>query len=70
MRLLDKIGEPDSRTINIRLTHQDIANLVASSRETASLHMSDLKKNGIIAYDRRCIRILSTEKLLRGCAGL
>ena len=49
--------------IPISLTHQDIANSVASSRETASLHLSELKKLGILHYNRRHIRILSLPEL-------
>jgi len=41
--LYEKAGDQRSGQIKITLTHQDIANLVASSRETASLHLSELK---------------------------
>ncbi len=57
--LLAKAGDPRTGQIRIALTHQDIANLVASSRETASLHLSQLKKAGAISYERKRIRILS-----------
>ena len=63
--LYEKAGDKRSGQIKIQLTHQDIANLVASSRETASLHLSELKKNGIISYERKRIRILSLNSLLR-----
>ncbi|RMG32782.1 MAG: helix-turn-helix domain-containing protein, partial [Methanobacteriota archaeon] len=59
-------GDQRTGQIKIPLTHQDIANLVASSRETASLHLSDLKKSGVIAYERKRIRILSFP-LLQNC---
>ena len=58
-----KAGDKNSGQIKVPLTHQDIANLVASSRETASLHLSELKKLGIITYERKQIRILSIETL-------
>ncbi len=61
--LYQKAGDKRSGQIKIPLTHQDIANLVASSRETASLHLSELKKRGTIAYERRRIRILSLPDL-------
>ncbi len=63
--LFDKAGDKTTGLIKIQLTHQDIANLVASSRETASLHLSELKKSGVIAYERKRIRILSLPDLLR-----
>ena len=61
--LYHKAGDRESGQIKIPLTHQDIANLVASSRETASLHLSELKKNGTIAYERKRIRVLSLNDL-------
>ena len=61
--LFEKAGDKRTGQIKISLTHQDIANLVASSRETASLHLSELKKSGIIAYERKRIRILSLQSL-------
>lgn len=63
--LYEKAGDKKSGQIKISLTHQDIANLVASSRETASLHLSELKKRGTIAYQRKRIRILSLNDLQR-----
>jgi len=61
--LYEKAGDERSGQIKITLTHQDIANLVASSRETASLHLSELKKCGTIAYERKRIRVLSLDTL-------
>jgi CRP/FNR family transcriptional regulator len=61
--LYQKAGDKRNGEIKISLTHQDIANLVASSRETASLHLSELKKNGTIAYERKRIRIISINAL-------
>jgi CRP-like cAMP-binding protein len=63
--LYQKAGDKRSGQIKIPLTHQDIANLVASSRETASLHLSDLKKSGTISYERKRIRITSLTELQR-----
>lgn len=63
--LYQKAGDKHSGQIKIPLTHQDIANLVASSRETASLHLSELKKSGTISYERKRIRIISLTELQR-----
>ena len=65
LTLFQKSGDRRSGLIKIPLTHQDIANLVASSRETASLHLSELKKSGIIAYERKRIRIRTLAELER-----
>ena len=67
--LLAKAGDQRTGQIRIPLTHQDIANLVASSRETASLHLSQLKKAGAISYERKRIRILSLPLLKSLIAG-
>lgn len=58
-----KVGDKSSGQIRIPLTHQDVANLVASSRETASLHLSELRRVGAISYERKKIRILSLADL-------
>lgn len=43
------------------LTHADFANLIGSTRETTSLAMNDLRKEGYIDYSRgRCIIFAST----------
>ncbi len=39
--------------IRIKLTHQDIANLVGLTRETTAVEMSKLKKLGVISYVRQ-----------------
>ena len=64
--LYQKVGDKSNGQIRIPLTHQDVANLVASSRETASLHLSELRRNGAISYERKKIRILSLSGL-RAC---
>ena len=38
-------------TVDIRLTHAEIASLIGSTRETVSLEMANLVKSGRIAYD-------------------
>jgi CRP/FNR family cyclic AMP-dependent transcriptional regulator len=65
--LFRKAGDQKTGRIRIPLTHQDIANLVGSSRETASLCLSELKKQGIIETGRRKIRILSRKDLIFAC---
>lgn len=38
-------------TIQLRLTHQDLAGMVGLTRETTALELSKLKKKGIISYN-------------------
>ncbi|TCI29697.1 Crp/Fnr family transcriptional regulator [Exiguobacterium sp. SL-10] len=50
LKLSEKSGErkKDWQTINIKLTHADIAAMVGTTRETTSVIMSNLKKEGYI----------------------
>ena len=61
--LYEKVGDKQSGMIRVPLTHQDIANLVGSTRETASVYLSELKKEGIIDYVRKKVRVLAPQKL-------
>ncbi|MGD6831054.1 Crp/Fnr family transcriptional regulator [Sutcliffiella halmapala] len=50
LKLSDKTGKrkKEWQTINMRLTHADIANMIGSTRETTSAILSQLKKEGLI----------------------
>lgn len=61
--LYEKSGDTEQKVIKVALTHRDIANLVGCTRETASLNLSELKKEGIITYHKRRIKILSESRL-------
>jgi CRP/FNR family transcriptional regulator len=50
-------GPGDAVRIVLPITHQDIANLVAVSRETASITLEKLKKQKIITYRRAQLQI-------------
>ena len=52
------------KIINQKLTHQDIAKMVGSSREMVSRIMKDLQKGGYITSERK--RIVINEKLPPG----
>lgn len=62
-------SEKDSRTengiIQIKnyLTQQEIAQIICTSRQTATQLINDLEQEGIIAYDRKIISILKPEIL-------
>jgi CRP-like cAMP-binding protein len=63
--LLDDFGVPDGDTyiLKIKLTHQDWSELIASTRETTTATLNNLKKQGVIDYEGKYIRILDKEKL-------
>ncbi|QPC48163.1 Crp/Fnr family transcriptional regulator [Mangrovibacillus cuniculi] len=50
VKLSEKTGKRKNhwQSINMKLTHQDIANMVGSSRETTSSIMSQFKKEGLV----------------------
>lgn len=50
-------------TIELALTHQDIANLCGITRETTSLAMEKFEKKGLISYNARHIVVKSIVKL-------
>lgn len=50
--------------IDVPLSHHDIATLIGLTRETVSISMSHLKKEGIIDYKSQVITILDIKKLI------
>lgn len=63
-RLYEKLGDEKSGRIKIPITHQDVAKLVGSTRETASVCLAELKREGVISYQRQRIYIRSKHGLL------
>jgi len=63
--LLDDFGIPDgdSYILKIKLTHQDLSELIASTRETTTATLNKLKKEGFIDYEGKYIRIVDRQGL-------
>ncbi len=61
----DRFGEPDgsATTLKVRLTHQDLANMIFSTREAVSKEMSEFQRAGLIEV-RNC-RISVTPRLAK-----
>jgi CRP-like cAMP-binding protein len=57
MNLADRFGEANGSgtVIDVRLTHQDLANMISSTREAVSKEMSELQRNGTIEIRNRRI---------------
>jgi CRP/FNR family transcriptional regulator len=55
----DRFGETDgsATVLDMRLTHQDLANMIASTREAVSKVMSELQRDGLIEMRNRKIAI-------------
>ncbi|RLD56056.1 MAG: Crp/Fnr family transcriptional regulator [Bacteroidetes bacterium] len=57
--LTDEHGKDigDEKVVQLNLTHQEIASLTATTRQTVTSTLNDLEKKGIIIYDRKRILI-------------
>ena len=55
--------EQDRIRLNVRLTHQNLANLIGTSRETVSALLSQFQRQGLLIQDRRQICLLNTDEL-------
>ncbi|HKK09604.1 MAG TPA: Crp/Fnr family transcriptional regulator [Bacteroidales bacterium] len=53
----------DEVVIELKLTHQDLANLSATTRQTVTTIMNQLEKEGLLDYDRKRILIHEPQKL-------
>jgi CRP/FNR family cyclic AMP-dependent transcriptional regulator len=63
--MAEEIGRPAGDEIFIRhsLTHQEIANLTASSRQTVTTVLNELRAANIINFERKRILVRDLEKL-------
>jgi CRP/FNR family transcriptional regulator len=71
VNLGERFGEDDRAgvLIDVRLTHQDLANMIASTREAVSKVMSELQRDGVIEIRSRRIAILDRGALSRRASG-
>ena len=67
VNLGDRFGEDD--LIDVRLTHQDLANMIASTREAVSKVMSELQRDGVIETRNRRIAVLDRGALSKRASG-
>jgi CRP/FNR family transcriptional regulator, cyclic AMP receptor protein len=65
VELAERFGEPDGDEVRIPLplTHEDLADWVASSREAVSKALGELRRRGLVRTDRRRITVLDLEAL-------
>ena len=64
-RLCVRYGKSSGSDImlDIKLTHQDMADMIGASRQTVSSTISALKKQGVLSIENHCIYIKSSEML-------
>jgi CRP/FNR family transcriptional regulator len=70
LNLGDRFGETNGSgtVLNVRLTHQDLANMIVSTREAVSKVMSEFQRDGLIEVRNR--RISVTPQLAEDGPGL
>ncbi len=54
---------PEGRAIKTKVTHQELANLIGTTRETVSLTLGQFRQAGLIAMEKRQITILNEKSL-------
>jgi CRP/FNR family transcriptional regulator len=71
LRLADEHSLPTDRgpKIDLKLTHQELANLIGSTRETTTSALNRFRKGGLIDVEKRQIIILSPEGLKKAADG-
>ena len=57
--------EEDGITLNVRLSREEIANLLGTATESAIRLLSEFKKDGMVELDGKKIKILSQKELVR-----
>ncbi len=65
LALAEEYGVDDSRgtLVALKITHQELANLIGSTRETVSLTLSQFKKKNLICTEGRKVIISDSESL-------
>lgn len=58
------LGNPDEKLIQLHITHEDIAKLTATSRQTVTTVLNKLEKDQIITYDRKSIFVKKLSQLV------
>jgi CRP-like cAMP-binding protein len=58
-------GSKEPVLIKAKLTHQELANLVGSTRETTTLILNDFKRRKLIEFQGRKIIVLDTDSLVQ-----
>lgn len=65
LHLVQQYGESDADGVRIRLklTHEELAHLIGSTRETTSLALGDLERQGLLRKQRGIIIVKDVERL-------
>ncbi len=65
INLADSFGRdiPEGRALKTKITHQELANLIGTTRETVSLTLGQFRQAGLISMEKRQIIILDQKGL-------
>jgi CRP/FNR family cyclic AMP-dependent transcriptional regulator len=65
LRLAEQYGEQEADGVRIRfrLTHEELAHLIGSTRETTSLTLGELERQGLLSKQRGVILLKDLERL-------
>ena len=68
LELTERYGERDGEGLRLRiqLSHQDLANVIGSTRETVTVVLGEMQQEGLLSLGRRKIIILDLERLAAG----
>src|SRR5918992_2734632 len=71
LNLAERFGEEDGSgtLLGVRLTHQELANMIASTREAVSKVMSEFQREGSIEVQNRRIVLLNKEAIVERASG-
>jgi CRP/FNR family transcriptional regulator len=71
LNLSERFGETNESgtVLDLRLTHQDLANMIASTREAVSKVMSEFQRDGSIEVQNRKIVLLNKSALAERASG-
>src|SRR3712207_2105607 len=71
LNLGERFGEDDGvgTVLDMRLTHQELANMIASTREAVSKVMSEFQRDGTIEVQNRKIVLVDKEALTERASG-
>jgi CRP-like cAMP-binding protein len=67
--LLLELGEDEPRDI-VRITHQELADMLGTWRETISKTLQDFRRRGLVASGRRQLTLLDKEGLRLEAGGI
>lgn len=59
------VQENGQTRLNVKLSHQELANLIGSTRETVTATLGDFKRRGLIAFDGRRLVLLREKEMER-----